>query len=60
MQEYWLVDARNLAIEAYYLADDADAGAYFIAGATYHGGTLAARVLAGWQLPVLSAFAGVA
>ena len=55
VQEYWLVDPRNLAIEVYY----PDAEGFFELYRTYQGGSIPCRVIAGLEVEVRKVFAGV-
>ena len=55
VQEYWLVDPRNLAIEVYY----PDMEGFFELYRTYQGGSIPCRVIAGLEVEVRKVFAGV-
>ena len=55
VQEYWLVDIKNLAIETYYPGP----GSLFIQHTVYQGGRIPCRALSGFELPVRDVFVGV-
>ena len=54
VQEYWLIDTRNLAIETYYLN-----GSEFKPGSIYQGGKIPCQVIEGMLLDVQKVFAGL-
>ena len=55
VQEYWLVDPRNLSVEVYYPSDDG----YLDLHQTYQGGVIEARVIKDLQVPIKQVFAGI-
>jgi Uma2 family endonuclease len=54
VQEYWLVDTANLAVETYHLVKQE-----FVPGTIYQGGKIECRVLAGLEVNVSRVFEGL-
>ena len=55
VQEYWLIDPRNLAIEVYYPNALGDFECHTI----YRGGRIPCQVIAGLEVEVRRVFAGL-
>jgi Uma2 family endonuclease len=54
VQEYWLVDTANLAVETYYLQ-----GGEFVPGTVFQGGKIPCRVVSGLEVDTRRVFAGI-